>query len=60
MDYFIVIRDYKPADDLQCNQVAWEGAMATVNSAFVAGLMRELTFQMMILLSAVMLSLIHI
>lgn len=54
MDYYIVIRDYKPADDVQCSQVVWEGTMSTVNTAFIAGLMREITFQMMILLSAVM------
>lgn len=54
MDYFIVIRDYKPVDELQCSQVIWEGTMSTVNTAFVVGLMREITFQMMILFSAVM------
>lgn len=54
MEPFILIRDYKPGDELQCYEVVKEGTMATVNSAFIAGLTRELTFQLMVLLSALM------
>ncbi|XP_075216749.1 N-acetyltransferase family 8 member 3-like [Lycorma delicatula] len=54
MERFIVIRDYKPGDESQCYEVVKEGTMSTVNAAFVAGLTREITFQIMVLASAVM------
>lgn len=54
MEHFIVIRDYKPGDELQCREIIKDGTMATVNTAFLAGLTREITFQIMILTAAVM------
>lgn len=54
MDHVIVIRDYRPGDELQCKEILREGTMSTVNTAFIAGLTREITFQAMVLTSAVM------
>lgn len=54
MDHVIVIRDYRPGDELQCKDILREGTMSTVNTAFFAGLTREITFQAMVLTSAVM------
>lgn len=54
MWFFIVIRDYRPGDESQCQGVIEEGAMSTVNTAFFTGLTREVTFQSMILTSAIM------
>lgn len=54
MDHVIVIRDYRPGDELYCKEILREGTMSTVNTAFVAGLTREITFQAMVVTSAVM------
>lgn len=54
MDHVIVIRDYRPGDELQCKEIVREGTMSTVNTAFIAGLTREITFQAMVVTSAVM------
>jgi Predicted acetyltransferase len=54
MIQFVVIRDYRPGDDIFCREIIKEGTMSTVNTAFFAGLTREITFQTMIFTSAVM------
>ncbi|XP_018910664.2 N-acetyltransferase family 8 member 3 [Bemisia tabaci] len=54
MKSYIVIRDYQPGDELQCQEVVKEGTMSTVNAAFFAGLTREITFELMVLMSALM------
>lgn len=54
MERYIIIRDYKPGDESQCYEIVKEGTMSTVNAAFIAGLSREITFQVMVLASAVM------
>lgn len=54
MDHVIVVRDYRPGDELQCKEILREGTMSTVNTAFFAGLTREITFQAMVVTSAVM------
>ena len=51
---FIVIRNYKPGDESGCKQVVHEGIMSTVNPAFFAALTREVTFQIIIIMAAIM------
>lgn len=43
-----------PGDQNACKKIVKEGTMSTVNAAFLAGLTREITFQSMILLAALM------
>lgn len=50
----VVIRDYRPGDELQCQEIIREATMSTVNTAFFSGLAREITFQLMVLAAAVM------
>jgi hypothetical protein len=50
----LLIRDYRPGDELSCSEVVHEGTMSTVNRAFFSALIREVTFQLMVLASAVM------
>ncbi|PSN53882.1 hypothetical protein C0J52_02412 [Blattella germanica] len=54
MNHLILIRDYRPGDELFCQEIIREGIMSTVNTAFVAGLTREITLQTMVFTSAVM------
>lgn len=51
---FIVIRNYQPGDELGCRQVVHEGIMSTVKPAFFAALTREVTFQIIIIMAAIM------
>lgn len=50
----LLIRDYRPGDELSCSEIVHEGTMSTVNKAFFSALIREVTFQLMVLASAVM------
>ncbi|CAB3386009.1 Hypothetical predicted protein [Cloeon dipterum] len=50
----LLVRDYQPGDELSCAEIVHEGAMSTVNMAFLYALIREVTFQLMVLSSAVM------
>lgn len=52
VSHFVVIRDYKPGDELMCKEIVREGAMATVNKAFIS--LIELTFQLTVLTTALM------
>ncbi|KDR18719.1 probable N-acetyltransferase CML3 [Zootermopsis nevadensis] len=54
MYHLIIIRYYKPGDELFCREIVKDGTMSTVNAAFIAGLTREITFQTMILTSAIL------
>jgi GNAT superfamily N-acetyltransferase len=54
MNHLVIIRYYKPGDELFCREIIKEGTMSTVNAAFIAGLTREITFQTMVLSSALM------
>lgn len=54
MSVYVVIRDYKPGDERGCQEVVQEATMSTVNTAFFSGLTREITFQVIILTSAMM------
>ncbi|KAF4533190.1 hypothetical protein B566_EDAN001732 [Ephemera danica] len=50
----VVLRDYHPGDEIQCQDIIREATMSTVNVAFISGLTREFTFQLMVLVAAVM------
>ncbi|XP_059469444.1 uncharacterized protein LOC132193084 [Neocloeon triangulifer] len=50
----LLVRDYRPGDEISCCEIVQEGTMSTVNRAFVSALIREVTFQLMVLASAIM------
>lgn len=54
MSYIVVIRTYKPGDEFNCLDMIKEGVMSSMNTAFLGNIMKEITFQMMILFAAVM------
>ncbi|PNF17452.1 hypothetical protein B7P43_G00359 [Cryptotermes secundus] len=54
MNHLVIIRYYRPGDELFCREIIKEGTMSTVNTAFIAGLTREITFQTMVLMAALM------
>jgi GNAT superfamily N-acetyltransferase len=54
MNMLVIVRYYKPGDELFCREIVKEGTMSSVNAAFIAGLTREITFQTMILTSALL------
>lgn len=54
MTHIVVIRGYKPGDELYCGDMVKETIMSTLNSAFIANLFKESTFQLMILCAAIM------
>jgi hypothetical protein len=40
MNHLVVIRYYKPGDELFCREIVKEGTLSTVNESFVSGLTR--------------------
>lgn len=54
MSHIIVIRSYKPGDELNCRNIIKEGVMSSMNAAFLGNVVKEFTFQMMILVAAVL------
>lgn len=54
MSHIIVIRSYKPSDELKCREIAKEGIMSTINTAFFGNVFKEITFELMILFAALM------
>jgi hypothetical protein len=54
MNHLVIIRYYRPGDELFCREIIKEGTMLTVNTACIAGLTREVTFQTMVLIAALM------
>jgi hypothetical protein len=54
MNHLVIIRYYRPGDELFCRETIKEGTLLTVNTAFIAGLTREVTFQTMVLIAALM------
>lgn len=53
MSHIVVIRQYKPGDELNCRSIIKDGIMSTLNSAFFGNLLKEVTFQVMILFAAI-------
>ncbi|KAG8039753.1 hypothetical protein G9C98_000482 [Cotesia typhae] len=54
MSHIIVIREYKPGDELNCHGMITNIIMSSLNSTFLANVLKELTFQLMILSAAIM------
>lgn len=54
MSHIIVIRRYRPGDELGCREIIKESIMSTINIAFMSNLFKEITFQLMILCAAIM------
>ncbi|KAK6622211.1 hypothetical protein RUM44_002018 [Polyplax serrata] len=53
-DQFVVIRVYQKHDEKECFQLLREGVMSTVQPSFLTALTREVTFQIIITMAAVM------
>lgn len=54
MSHIIVIRGYRPGDEIHCREIIKDNIMSTINTAFIGNLFKEITFQAMILCAAVM------
>ncbi|XP_043803209.1 N-acetyltransferase family 8 member 3-like [Apis laboriosa] len=54
MSHIIVIRSYKPGDEINCKELVKAGVMSSLNSTFFGIVLKELTFQLMILFAAIM------
>lgn len=54
MAHTIVIRCYKPGDEFYCKELLKDSVMSSMNATFVGTLFKEIIFQVVILLSAVM------
>ncbi|XP_033323565.2 uncharacterized protein LOC117218930 isoform X1 [Megalopta genalis] len=54
MDHIIVIRGYRPGDEINCKELMKSGVMSSLNSTYFGIVFKELTFQMMILFAAIM------
>ena len=54
MSHIVVIRPYKPGDEFNCHEMIKNGVLSSMNSAFFGSLFKEITFQVMILLAAIM------
>lgn len=54
MSHIVVIRPYNPGDELNCHEFIKDGLLSSMNSTFFGNLFKEITFQIMILLAAMM------
>ncbi|XP_063988262.1 N-acetyltransferase family 8 member 3-like [Diachasmimorpha longicaudata] len=54
MSHVVVIRGYKPGDELHCRDMIKDVIMASFTTAFIANLLKEATFQLMLLCAAIM------
>ncbi|XP_034196636.2 N-acetyltransferase family 8 member 3 [Osmia lignaria lignaria] len=54
MSHIVVIRNYKPGDEIHCKELAKSGVMSSLSSTFFGIVLKELTFQLMILFAAIM------
>ncbi|XP_008215594.1 N-acetyltransferase family 8 member 3 isoform X1 [Nasonia vitripennis] len=54
MSHIVVIRPYKPGDEFNCHEMIKDGVTSSINSAFFGNLFKEITFQVMILMAAIM------
>lgn len=54
MACIIVIRCYKPGDEFYCKELLKNSVMSSMNAAFFGTLFKEIVFQVVILLSAIM------
>ncbi|XP_076619403.1 uncharacterized protein LOC143340892 isoform X2 [Colletes latitarsis] len=54
MSHIIVIRSYRPGDEINCKEIVKAGVMSSLNLTFIGIALKELTFQLMILFAAIM------
>ncbi|CAK9818854.1 hypothetical protein ANTPLA_LOCUS9976 [Anthophora plagiata] len=54
MSHIVVIRSYKPGDEINCKELIKAGIMSSLNTTFFGIVFKELTFQLMILFAAIM------
>ncbi|XP_043605295.1 N-acetyltransferase family 8 member 3-like [Bombus pyrosoma] len=54
MNHIIVVRSYKPGDEINCGELVTAGVMSSLSSTFLGIVFKELTFQLMILFAAIM------
>lgn len=53
MSSIVVIRNYRTGDEIGYKEMISEGIMSSLNNVFMANLFKEITFQMIILFSAI-------
>ncbi|XP_014218384.1 probable N-acetyltransferase CML3 [Copidosoma floridanum] len=54
MSHIVVIRPYHPGDEMSCHELIRSGILSSMNSTFIGNVLKEVTFQIMILLAAIM------
>jgi len=54
MSHIVIIRAFKPGDEAGCKKLIRDGVMSSFSATFCGMLFKEITFQLMILLSAIM------
>ena len=54
MSHVVVIRPYRQGDEFNLVEMIKDGVMSSMNSTFFGNLLKEITFEVMILLAAVM------
>ncbi|XP_015601415.1 uncharacterized protein LOC107270690 [Cephus cinctus] len=54
MSHIVVIRSYKPGDEIYCREIIKDGVMSSMHTAFFGNVFKEITFQLMILFAAIM------
>lgn len=54
MSYIVIVRAFKPGDETGCTKLIRDGVMSSLSATFCGMLFKEITFQLIILLSAIM------
>lgn len=54
MSHIIIIRPFKPGDEINCKMVIRDGVMSSLKDTFYGMVFKESVFQLMMLLCAVM------
>lgn len=54
MSYIVIVRAFKPGDETGSKELIKDGVMSSLSATFCGMLFKEITFQLIILLAAVM------
>lgn len=54
MNHIVIVRAFKPGDEISCKELIKKSVMSSLGVTFRGMLFKEITFQLMILLSAIM------
>ncbi|XP_070154093.1 N-acetyltransferase family 8 member 3 [Polyergus mexicanus] len=54
MSYMVIVRAFKPGDEIGCKELIRNSVMSSLGATFRGMLFKEITFQLIILLSAIM------